>query len=71
LLAEISPYEERRIAPRVIRRGGQVMIDEVERTIGDPFDLPDRDFRIVVVDLHGTIVEPKQLQEIGKLGARP
>ena len=39
----------------------------VESPIGDPFDLPDRDFRIVMVDLHGTVIEPKQLQEISKL----
>ena len=31
------------------------------------FDLPDRDFRIVVVDLHGSMIEPKQLEEISKL----
>ena len=67
LLAEIDPSEERRIALWVIRRGGQVMVDGVEQPIGDPFNLPERDFRVVVVDLHGSFIEPKQLQEISKL----
>lgn len=67
LLAEISFADERQIALWILRRGGQVMVDGAESPIGDPFDLPDRDFRIVLVDMHGTIIEPKQLQEIGKL----
>src|SRR5262245_43957127 len=67
LLAEIPFGEERQIALWILRRGGQVMVDGVPNPIGDPFDLPDRDFRIVMVDLHGTVIEPKQLQEIQKL----
>src|ERR1041385_6454469 len=67
LLAEISFADERQVALWILRRGGQVMVDGVEHPIADPFDLPDRDFRIVVVDLHGTVIEPKQLQEIAKL----
>src|SRR4051795_9987451 len=67
LIAEISFADERQVALWVLRRGGQVMIDGVDHPIGDPFDLPERDFRIVVVDLHGTVIEPKQLQEIAKL----
>src|SRR3954449_5585910 len=66
-MAEITFAEERQIALWILRRGGQVMVDGVENPISDPFDLPDRDFRIVVVDLHGTVIEPKQLQEIQKL----
>ena len=66
-MAEISFAEERQVALWILRRGGQVMVDGVEHPIGDPFDLPDRDFRIVVVDLHGTVIEPRQLQEISKL----
>jgi hypothetical protein len=46
---------------------GQVMIDGVDRPIADPFDLPDRDFRIVVVDMHGTVTEPKDLEPLKKL----
>src|SRR5436305_976797 len=67
LIAEIPFTEERQVALWVLRRGGQVMVDGVERPIADPFDLPHRDFRILVVDLHGTVIEPKQLQEISKL----
>src|SRR3954451_2783974 len=67
LIAEISFGEERQVALWVLRRGGQVMVEGVDRPIGGPFDLPERDFRIVVVDLHGTVIEPKQLQEIAKL----
>src|SRR5947208_2148438 len=65
--AEITFAEERQVALWVLRRGGQVMVDGVENPCGDPLDLPDRDFRIVMVDLHGTVIEPKQLQEIQKL----
>src|SRR2546425_3340925 len=67
LLAEITFAEERRIALWILRRGGQVMVEGVGNPVGDPFDLPERDFRIVVVDLHGTVIEPKQLQEIRRL----
>src|SRR6478609_9565526 len=67
LIAEIPFAEERQVALWVLRRGGQVMVEGVENPIGDPFNLPDRDFRLVVVDLHGTVIEPKQLQEISKL----
>src|SRR5436305_6368825 len=67
LIAEIPFTEERQVALWILRRGGQVMVDGVESPIADPFDLPDRDFRIVVVDLHGAVVEPRQLQEISKL----
>src|SRR6266481_376770 len=67
VMAEIAFAEERQVALWILRRGGQVMVDGVENPISDPFDLPDRDFRIVVVDMHGTVIEPKQLQEIRKL----
>ena len=65
--AGITPAEERDIALWIIRLGGQVMIDDVEAPIADPFDLPNRDFRIVVVDMHGTITEPKDLEPLSKL----
>src|SRR5438874_10564203 len=67
LLAEITFADERQIALWILRRGGQVIVEGAQNPIGDPFDLPDRDFRIAVVDLHGTVIEPKQLQEIKKL----
>src|SRR5947208_8341877 len=64
---EIAPAEERDVALWILRRGGQVMVDGVANPISDPFNLPDRDFRIVMVDMHGTVIEPKQLEAIGKL----
>src|SRR5882724_6511733 len=67
LIAAISFADERQVALWILRRGGQVMVEGLEQPIGDPFDLPDRDFRIVMVDLHGTVIEPRQLQEISKL----
>jgi hypothetical protein len=67
VLADVSFAEERQTALWILRRGGQVMIDHVETPIGDPFALPDRDFRVVVVDMHGTVIEPKQLEAIKKL----
>src|SRR3989441_811050 len=66
-LAEITPAEERSIALWILRRGGQVIVDGLEKPISDPFDLPARDFRIVVVDMHGTITEPKELEPLKKL----
>src|SRR5688572_17048974 len=66
-LAEITPAEERSIAQWILRRGGQVMVDGLEKPISNPFDLPARDFRIVVVDMHGTITEPKELEPLNKL----
>ena len=65
--AEITPAEERDIARWIIRLGGQVIVTGNEQPIGDPFDLPAGDFRIVVVDMHGTITEPKQLEPLSKL----
>ena len=67
LAAEITPTEERNIALWILRKGGQVMVDGVEQPIADPFDLPARDFRIVVVDMHGTFTEPKELEPLSKL----
>src|SRR5262249_38059523 len=65
--AEITFTQEREVALWILRRGGQVMVEGVSNPITDPFNLPDRDFRIVMVDLHGTVIEPRQLQEISKL----
>src|SRR5579863_7600541 len=67
LAAEITPREERDIALWIIRLGGSVMVDGIDHPIADPFDLPERDFRILVVDMHGTITEPKGLERLSKL----
>ena len=67
LAAEITPREERDIAQWIIRLGGSVMVDGSDRVIADPFDLPAQDFRIVVVDMHGTLTAPKDLEPLSKL----
>src|SRR5712692_5652221 len=67
MAAEITPAEEREIALWILRRGGQVLVDGADKPISDPFDLPNRDFRIVVVDMHGTITDPKELEPLSKL----
>src|SRR5215510_4216693 len=66
-LFPITPAEERDIALWILRLGGQVMVDGVNHPISDPFDLPGRDFRITVVDMHGTVTEPKDLEPLTKL----
>ena len=65
--AEITTTEERDIARWIIRKGGQVMVTGVPQPVGDPFQLPAGDFRIVMVDMHGTITEPKELEPLSKL----
>jgi hypothetical protein len=35
--------------------------------ISDPFDLPNRDFRLAMVDMPGAITEPKDLERLKKL----
>jgi Leucine-rich repeat (LRR) protein len=67
LAGGLSANEERDIALWILRLGGQVMIDGVDQPIADPFDLPARDFKILVVDMHGTITEPKDLEPLKKL----
>src|SRR5687767_3206308 len=67
LSAEITPAEERGIALWIIRLGGQVTVTGSDRPIGDPFELPTQDFRILMVDMHGTITEPKDLAPLSKL----
>jgi hypothetical protein len=65
--AQISFSEEREIALWILRLGGQVMVNGIDRPISDPFELPNRDFRIVMVDMHGTVTEPKDLEPLKKL----
>ena len=69
LMAQTTFSEERDIALWVLRLGGQVMVTGVDSPIADPFNLPSGDFRIVMVDMHGTITEPKDLERLKKLTA--
>ncbi len=66
-LAQTSFAEERDIALWILRLGGQVMVDGSNAPIADPFDLPHRNFRITMVDMHGTVTEPKDLEKLKKL----
>lgn len=66
-IEQIPFAEERRIALWILRQGGQVMVAGVVHPISDPFDLPKRDFRIVVVDMHGTSTGAKELEPLSKL----
>ena len=59
LVAQTTFSEERQIALWVLRLGGQVMVTGVDTPIADPFNLPSGDFRIVMVDMHGTITDPR------------
>ena len=67
LAAEPSFAEEREIALWVLREGGAVITDQAPDPIRDPFNLPEGDFRIRVVDMHGTITSPKELEPLSKL----
>src|SRR5580698_3907396 len=67
LAAQTSFAEERDIALWILRLGGQVMVDGVSAPVTDPFDLPNRTFRITMVDMHGTVTEPKDLERLKKL----
>ena len=69
LMAQTTFSEERDIALWVLRLGGQVMVTGVDSPIADPFNLPSGDFRIVMVDMHGTITEPKDMERLKKLTA--
>jgi hypothetical protein len=67
LAAQTTFDEERDIALWVLRLGGQVMVEGSGAPISDPFDLPNRDFRLAMVDMHGAITEPKDLERLKKL----
>ena len=66
-VAQTSFAEEREIALWILRLGGQVMVDGGKAPISDPFDLPHRNFRITMVDMHGTVAEPKDLERLKNL----
>src|SRR5262245_8195714 len=61
---------EREIAEWVIRQGGRVMLESERgegKPIGDVARLPAGEFRILGVDLVGTLIEPKELEKISGL----
>ena len=68
LQAASEPADDRATALWVLRKGGRVLLDGKAEYTVDPFDLPRQAVRIVGVDLHGTVVDPKELEPLGKLG---
>ena len=58
---------ERDVALWVLREGGRVRLDGASEYTGDPFDLPAGDLHVVGVDLHGTVVDPKELAPLARL----
>src|SRR5579859_6554674 len=69
LMAQTTFSEERDIAISVLRLGSQVMVTGEDTPITNPVKMPGRDIRIVMVDMHGTITEPKDLERLKKLTA--
>ncbi len=60
---------DRATALWALRMGGRVLVEGQSEYIADPFELPDGAFRLEGVDLHGTVVDPKQMAPLGKLPA--
>ena len=63
----ITHPEDREIALWVLRSGGRVLVDGAANYTSDAFDLPERAFRVVGVDMHGTVVPPIELKPLGNL----
>jgi Gluconolactonase len=63
----ITAGSERQAAEWIIGQGGRVMLDDGRRPISKLAELPSTEFRITGVDLMGTIIEPKQLEQISGL----
>src|SRR5204862_7676302 len=57
----------RQVALWVLREGGRVRLEGGEEYISDPFELPAGDLRIIGVDMHGTITDPKELGSLSTL----
>ena len=67
IFAYAGEFDDRETALWVLRKGGRVLVDGVAEYTGDPFELPDRAIRIVGVDMHGTVVNGKEFEPLGKL----
>src|SRR5881227_2682955 len=62
-----APRDDRDVALWVLRKGGRVRVDGAVAYTSDPFDLPDKAFRITGVDMHGTLVDPKDMEPLSRL----
>ena len=60
--------EERKIALWALRKGGRVLLQGATEYVSDPVDLPASGaIRITGIDMHGTVVPPKELEPLSKL----
>ncbi len=73
LLAAATAYPvfagDREIALWVLRKGGRVLLENAPAYTGDPFDLPEGAVRVTGVDMHGTVVDPKEMEPLSRLAA--
>ena len=58
---------ERDVALWVLREGGRVLLAGASEYTSDPFDLPSGDLHVAGVDMHGTVVDPKELAPLARL----
>ena len=66
-VAPADDFEERNIALWALRKGGRVLLQGGSEYVGDPMDLPPGKVRIVGIDMHGTVVPPKELGPLSQL----
>src|SRR5690242_8299736 len=62
-----SEPDDRAVALWVLREGGRVLLDGAVEYTADPFDLPAGQIHLAGVDMHGTVVDPKELEPLSKL----
>lgn len=68
ILAAASAWaDERRVAEWVIRQGGRVIVSPQSTPLSDLSQLPPGDIYLEGVDLYGTIIEPKELEQLSAL----
>src|SRR5260370_454355 len=65
--ADTKPLDERGIALWVLRQGGSVQVAGADEYTNDPFELPAGTIRIAGVDMHGTVLDPKELEPLRAL----
>src|SRR4051794_21109410 len=66
-IAADLPSDDREVALWVLRKGGRVRVNGGTAYIADPFELPDGPFRIIGADMHGTLIDPKEMEPLSRL----
>src|SRR5262245_28105285 len=66
-IAADVPSDDREVALWVLRKGGRVRVNGANVYTADPFELPGTPFRIAGVDMHGTVVDPKEMEPLSRL----